>query len=43
MLQSASGSFSPLVVAGEYLQGTERGDNLELEASLRKHVAQLLD
>lgn len=42
ILQSASGRFSQLVVASEYLQGIERGNNLELEAPLRKHLAHLL-
>ncbi|MFE2043475.1 hypothetical protein ACFXAZ_21620 [Streptomyces sp. NPDC059477] len=41
-LASPSGRFSQLVVAGEYLQGIGRGNNLELEAPLRELVARLL-
>ncbi|MFF0290198.1 hypothetical protein [Streptomyces sp. NPDC005262] len=41
-LESTAGHFAQLVVASEYLQGMERGNNLELEAPLRKQVARLL-
>lgn len=34
--------MSELVVASEFLQGMERGNNLELEAPLRRRVTELL-
>ncbi|MFE7462607.1 hypothetical protein ACFU6R_00690 [Streptomyces sp. NPDC057499] len=42
VLDTPAGHFSQLVVASEYLQGMERGNNLDLEAPLRTHVAKLL-
>jgi hypothetical protein len=43
MLETPAGRFSELVVASEFLQGMERGNNLELEAPLRRRVAELLE
>jgi hypothetical protein len=42
-LDSRAGRFSQLVVASEFLQGMQRGNNLELETPLRRQVAYLLD
>ena len=42
VLSSAAGRFSQLVVASEFLQGTQRGNNLEPEDPLRRQVAPLL-
>ncbi|WP_405986252.1 hypothetical protein [Streptomyces sp. NBC_00872] len=42
VLDSPAGRFSQLVAASEYIQGIQRGNNLELEAPLRKLIAQLL-
>lgn len=42
VLNSAAGRFSQLVVASEYLQGMQRGNNLELRDPLTKQVAHLL-
>ncbi|WP_438486226.1 hypothetical protein [Streptomyces sp. S186] len=42
VLETPAGRFSELVVASEYLQGMQRGNNLELEQPLRRRVAHLL-
>lgn len=42
LLETPAGRFSELVVASEFLQGMQRGNNLELEVPLRQRVAQLL-
>ncbi len=42
ILDTPAGRFSQLVVASEYLQGMERGNNLELERPLRLLVGDLL-
>ncbi|WP_329138088.1 hypothetical protein OG552_29550 [Streptomyces sp. NBC_01476] len=42
-LDSQAGRFSQLVVASEFLQGIQRGNNLELETPLRRHVDSLLE
>jgi hypothetical protein len=42
VLESPAGRYSQLVVASEYLQGMQRGNNLELEVPLRHLVAGLL-
>jgi len=42
VLNSPPGRFSQLVVASEFLQGMQRGNNLELEDPLRRQVARLL-
>ena len=41
-LASVAGRFSQLVVASEFLQGMQRGNNLDLERPLRRHVGLLL-
>ncbi|MEY9839387.1 hypothetical protein [Streptacidiphilus sp. EB103A] len=43
VLDSPAGRFSQLVVASEFLQGMQRGNNLELEGPLRRRVSLLLD
>ncbi len=42
LLDTDAGRFAELVVASEYLQGMERGNNRELEAPLRARVGELL-
>lgn len=42
VLETPAGAFSELVVASEFLQGMERGNNLELETPLRRRVTELL-
>ncbi|MFC9231386.1 hypothetical protein ACFTZI_20890 [Streptomyces decoyicus] len=42
VLDTPAGRFSELVVASEFLQGMQRGNNLELEGPLRQRVAYLL-
>ncbi|MFE7615264.1 hypothetical protein [Streptomyces sp. NPDC057496] len=42
VLDTPAGRFSELVVASEFLQGMQRGNNLELEGPLRERVVQLL-
>ncbi|MFC4033117.1 hypothetical protein ACFO3J_16715 [Streptomyces polygonati] len=42
VLDSPAGRFSQLAAASEYLQGMERGNNLELRGPLRRQVALLL-
>ncbi|MER7986945.1 hypothetical protein ABTY53_15325 [Streptomyces noursei] len=42
VLDTPGGRFSELVVASEFLQGMQRGNNLELEEPLRRRVAALL-
>ncbi|WP_229921375.1 hypothetical protein [Streptomyces noursei] len=43
VLDTPAGRFSELVVASEFLQGMQRGNNLELEKPLRHRVAALLE
>ncbi|MFF8367827.1 hypothetical protein ACF05W_03185 [Streptomyces lydicus] len=43
VLDTAAGRFSELVVASEFLQGMQRGNNLALEWPLRQRVTYLLD
>lgn len=42
VLDTPAGRFSELVVASEFLQGMQRGNNLELETPLKQRVAYLL-
>src|SRR5205807_245663 len=41
-LDTPAGRFSELVVASEFLQGMQRGNNLDLETLLHQRVAHLL-